>query len=259
MITIEGNIGTGKTTVAKSIASYMPDTELFQAPDPDHNPHWDAFQQKPKDHALAMQLWFLRERLRVYAAALEHMREKRESVILDFSVWSDQIFARAHYERGYMTDAEFEEYSVLWRAINSMRLPAPHLSIVLHVKSHIRIGRLETSETRAKYVQRASRDDYETHLTRLDELYRQTWLRDQPHVFTPKWLADQRVAPSADGLSAAPSHLILVRDWSQDLSQIKPTAIRDAVMCSEPTDIDTWIAPWLVKGAQERVAALLKV
>ena len=91
LVTIEGNVGTGKTTIARKIASYMPDTAFFPAPDPESNPHWAAFQEQPSQNALAMQLWFLRERLRVYVAALSHLQQQRESVILDFSIWSDHV------------------------------------------------------------------------------------------------------------------------------------------------------------------------
>ena len=45
MVTIEGNIGTGKTTIAKRMARHMPDTSFFPAPEPAANPHWRAFEQ----------------------------------------------------------------------------------------------------------------------------------------------------------------------------------------------------------------------
>lgn len=265
LVTIEGNIGTGKTTIAKKIANFMPDTQFFPAPEPEANPHWAAFQSAPKEHALAMQLWFLRERLRVYVAALQHMQHRRESAILDFSIWSDIIFATSHFERGYMSEAEYEQYREVWRKIlTDLKLPPPHLSIVLHVKPEIAMQRCEMSSTRSKYVRRESRDGYagplatkgETYLARLDELYRQVWLRDLPHVFTPKWLSEERVAPSSGGLPAAPSLMILVRDWSQDLAQLKPSAICDAVMCTEPADVDAWLAPWLAKGNPSHAALL---
>ena len=106
MVTIEGNIGTGKTTIAKRMARHMPDTAFFPAPEPAANPHWSAFEANPAAHALPMQLWFLRERLRVYVAALAHMERTRESVLLDFSVWSDLIFTQAHFEQGHLTSDE---------------------------------------------------------------------------------------------------------------------------------------------------------
>lgn len=259
LVTIEGNIGSGKTTIARKIASFMPDTQCFLAPEPDSNPHWANFQSQPEKHALQSQLWFLRERLRVYIAALQHMQQHRESVILDFSIWSDHIFATSHYERGYMTAAEYAEYqAVSRRMLNELNLPPPHLSIVLHVKPEIALQRCETSETRSKYVKRESREEYagplatnrESYLSRLDELYRQVWLRDLPRVFTPKWLTAERVPPNAEGLPAAPALMILVRDWSQDLEKLNSKAICDAVMCTEPTDLDEWLAPWLAKGNQ---------
>lgn len=132
MVTIEGNIGAGKTTVARHITSYMPDTKFFPAPGRRNNPHWPAFHENPKAHGFRMQTWFLLERLRVYMEALRHMDQARESVVLDFSFLSDEIFATAHYEHGYMTHAEFEMYKELTHSIFALNLPPPHLTIVLH-------------------------------------------------------------------------------------------------------------------------------
>ena len=141
MVTIEGNIGAGKTTVARHITSYMPDTKFFPAPGRSKNPHWQAFHENPQAHGFVMQTWFLRERLRVYIEALHHMDQARESVVLDFSVFSDEIFATAHYEHGYMTDTEFETYKELTRSIFALKLPPPHLTIVLHADPKVCLER----------------------------------------------------------------------------------------------------------------------
>ena len=86
-----------------------------------------------------------------------------------------------------------------------------------------------------------------------------TDLRDLDRVHTPKWLQAKRVAPDAPGLAAAPSLMILVRDWS-DLSKVKPTEIGDAVMCTDPArgGLEAWIAPFRASGVAERLAALLE-
>jgi len=57
LVTVEGNIGCGKSTIARHAANYMPNTRFFPAPDPQANPHWKAFQAEPAKHALAMQIW----------------------------------------------------------------------------------------------------------------------------------------------------------------------------------------------------------
>ena len=79
LVTIEGNIGTGKTTIASHVAKYMPAMKFFAAPEPEDNPHYAAFLASPHEHALALQSWFLRERCRVYLAAVHHIEATRES------------------------------------------------------------------------------------------------------------------------------------------------------------------------------------
>ena len=55
----------------------MPDTRFFPAPEPEANPYWKLFQENPKEHALAMQCWFVRERLRVCEPAWDANRGLR--------------------------------------------------------------------------------------------------------------------------------------------------------------------------------------
>ena len=248
MVTIEGNIGAGKTTVARHISKYMPDTKFFPAPGRSKNPYWDAFHENPKANAFAMQSWFLRERLRVYVSALRHMDTAGESVVLDFSLFSDEIFATAHFENGYMTKAEFEQYQELTRSIFALGLPPPHLTIMLLAAPSICLERSAGLERPALN---------EAYLRRLDELHRQRYLRDLPSVFTPPSMNCERVPATAPGLAAAPSLLTLVRNWS-DLSTVKPTAIADAVMCTDPTDLDGYMEPFRAEHMDTRIAALLQ-
>ena len=141
LVTIEGNIGTGKSTLANHVAQYMPTMRFFASPEHEENPHWAAFAANPAKHALTMQCWLLRARLHVYLRALRHMEEARESVILDFSIWSDLIFATKHHEDGNLTAAEFERYQQLAREIYALELPPPHLSIVLQATPEICLQR----------------------------------------------------------------------------------------------------------------------
>lgn len=240
LVTIEGNMGTGKTTIARKVASYMPDTQFFAAPDVEQNPYWEAYLKEPKKYALPLQMWFLRERLRVYVAALRHMDTTGESVILDFSLFSDVIFAIMHHAQGYLTDTQLLVYQELFNRIGELELPPPHLSILLQANPTICLQRMETNPTREKQ-RRMSKDAIgEDYIARVDELYQHRWLHDTERVYTPTWMRAKRVAPDEARLPCAPSRLILVRDWS-DLSNVKPMAIADAVYCTEPSDVHTWL------------------
>lgn len=195
-----------------------------------------------------MQCWFLRERLRVYLAALHHMEEMKESVVLDFSLWSDEIFATSHFECGYMTEQEFATYQALSKQIFALQLPPPHLTIVLHANPEVCLQR-------SVGIERPALSEH--YLRRLEELHQQRYLRDLDTVFVPRWLHHQKVAKDAPGLAAAPSLMTLVRDWS-DLSNVKPTAIADAVMCTDPVDLGRWIAPFYSDGNEECIRQVLQ-
>jgi deoxyguanosine kinase len=250
LVTIEGNIGSGKTTIARHIASKMPDTLFFPAPGRSSNPHWEAFHNSPKEHAAKAQTWFLLERLRVYTTALRHMKQTGQSAILDFSLWSDEAFAVSHYENGFMTAEELLTYQKLTRAIFSLKLPPPHLTIVLYAAPEVCLQRSQGFESKRP---EGNAEDY---LRRLEELLRERYVRDLDSVFTPRWLKTQRVAVGAPGLAPAPSLMTLVRDWS-DLTKVKPTAIVDAIMCTEPIDFDAWYRAF-EDGTAERAAALVE-
>ena len=45
LVTIEGNIGTGKSTLANHVAQYMPSMTFFAAPEPEDHPHWQPASQ----------------------------------------------------------------------------------------------------------------------------------------------------------------------------------------------------------------------
>ena len=256
LVTIEGNIGTGKSTLANHVAQYMPSMTFFAAPEPEDNPHWQAFLAEPSSHALALQTWFLRERLRVYIRALRHLEQTKESVILDFSIWSDLIFAAKHREDGYLSDAEYSSYQELARSIHALNLPPPHLSIVLLAGPDICLERCKSNRKRKTSKPQLS------HLQRLDELYEERWLRDLDKSYKLRWLHGQRssrgcVGEDKGGLPSAPSLLVLVRDWS-DLSNTKPSAIADAIMCTPPVPTEEWLSRFNAAGNEERVRVLLE-
>ena len=89
----------------------------------------------------------------------------------------------------------------------------------------------------------------------MDALYQQRWLRDLDHVYTPqRWLQSKRVGGKDPGLPAAPSLLILARDWNV-LEHVRPTAIADAVYCTEPCDFEAWVAPFRASDAEALATA----
>ena len=291
MVTIEGNVGAGKSTIALHISKSMPDCKYMPAPTRDANPYWKPFQADPKGNALAMQRWFLKERLRVYVKALEHMQSTGESVILDFSIWSDLIFAVHHHDQQLMTTDELGEYMSAYKAIESLGLPPPHLTIVLHANPSVCLERFEASGSlhspQSRTPRQWSKDEASAYLEQINTLLKQRWLRDIDSVVTPKWIAAERVPADAPGIPAAPSKEVLVRDWS-DLSKVSVKVntssaslphpnlsvlhaeykihvltfgsvfqvLVDAIFCTNPSDFRSWLAPFLENA--DRVRALIQ-
>ena len=189
------------------------------------------------------------------------MEMTHESVILDFSLWSDVIFAYNHHDNGYLTDDQLEQYLLVSREILGLRLPPPHLSILLQTSPGICAQRAQASATRSaqRRMSQESHDSSaflgEAYMRAVDELYQHRWLHAIDRVCSPK-MAERRIAPSKARLPAAPSLLILVRDWSNPDS-IKPTQIADVMYCTEPTNLDAWLGPFASGGQAARVQAVL--
>ena len=82
MLVIEGNIGVGKTTLARALAEqlgYKPFLEPAL-----ENPFLERFYADPHKYALKLQLWIFRQRYQTFLQAVKHMRAtgKHQSSIL---------------------------------------------------------------------------------------------------------------------------------------------------------------------------------
>lgn len=88
-IVIEGNIGVGKTTLARLLAeNYKADllSESFTK-----NPFLEAFYKDPKTHSLAVENFFLKDR---FKNDIVFWKEKHNTVVADFSLYKSIVFAR---------------------------------------------------------------------------------------------------------------------------------------------------------------------
>ncbi len=123
-ITIEGNIGAGKTSLAKMLAKdFNGKLILEQFAD---NPFLPQFYKSPKQYAFPLELFFLAERF-------QQLNDEAASPDLFNSlVVTDYLFAKSHLFAGI--NLEEEEMKLFKRLAMIMQstLPEPELLVYLH-------------------------------------------------------------------------------------------------------------------------------
>jgi deoxyguanosine kinase len=122
-ITIEGNIGSGKTSLATMLAKDFNATlVLEQFAD---NPFLPSFYAEPKRYAFALELFFMAERF-------QQMKENTGASLFSSLTISDYLFIKSLlFARITLTEEEFKLYQRLFNIIYS-NLPEPELLVYLH-------------------------------------------------------------------------------------------------------------------------------
>jgi deoxyguanosine kinase len=123
-IAIEGNIGAGKTTLAKRLASdYNSRLILEQFAE---NPFLPKFYENPEKHAFPLELSFLAERYQQLKNELGNHDLFKPNIVSDYFFLKSLIFAQAN-----LGNDEFGLYSKLFHIINGS-LPKPDLFVYLY-------------------------------------------------------------------------------------------------------------------------------
>ncbi len=123
-IAIEGNIGAGKTTLAKKIAEdFNARLILEQFAE---NPFLPKFYAEPEKHAFPLELSFLAERYQQLKTELGSQDLFKSGIISDYFFLKSLIFAQAN-----LGADEFGLYSKLFHIINDS-LPKPDLFVYLY-------------------------------------------------------------------------------------------------------------------------------
>lgn len=123
-VVIEGNIGSGKTSLATLLAErWNARLILEQFSD---NPFLPKFYENPDRHAFALELSFLAERYNQNRNELNWPDLFRPCVIADYAFAKSLIFAGIN-----LPEDEFELYRSLFHIIHG-RLPKPDLIVFLH-------------------------------------------------------------------------------------------------------------------------------
>jgi deoxyadenosine/deoxycytidine kinase len=127
VITIAGTVGVGKSTMTNALADALNFRTSFEKVDT--NPYLDKFYQDFARWSFHLQIYFLAERFKEQ----KRMFEYGGGFIQDRSIYEDTgIFAKMHYEKGTMSEVDYETYTSLFDAmVMSPYFPAPDLLIYL--------------------------------------------------------------------------------------------------------------------------------
>lgn len=152
-LTIEGNIGAGKTTLANILAKkYNARLVLEEFAD---NPFLARFYENPGQYAFPVELFFMAERYK-QLKELVHTRELFQTVtISDYLFSKSLLFAKIN-----LPEEEYRLYQKLFDIIHS-QLVQPDLLLFLHVP----VGRLqENIRKRNRPYEQSIPDDYLLHI-----------------------------------------------------------------------------------------------
>lgn len=155
-VVVEGPIGSGKTTLARRLATHLGAATLFE--DPDANPFLPGFYQDPARHALPTQLFFLFQRSN-QVRDLAQSDLFRGITVADFMLEKDPLFARLN-----LNDDELALYRQIYDHLKP-QAPQPDLVIYLQAGTETLIERVRR---RATTYERTIPDDY---LLRLADAY----------------------------------------------------------------------------------------
>ncbi len=128
-IAIAGNIGSGKTTLTKLLASHYGWTPHFEPVD--FNPYLDDFYKDMSRWSFNLQIYFLNKRFK----DVVEIAKSNDTIIQDRTIFEDaRIFAPNLHAQGYMRDRDFETYTDLFDLMLSLvKLP----DLMIYIRSSI--------------------------------------------------------------------------------------------------------------------------
>lgn len=148
-ITIEGNIGVGKTTLATQLGKYYNARLLLEAFA--DNPFLPKFYKKPKQYAFPLELFFMAERYKQLQEILVQKSMFQQITISDYLFSKSLLFAKVT-----LAEDEFKLYQRLFDIIQQ-NLVYPQILIYLHAP--VRKLQENIKKRQREYEQNIS-DDY---------------------------------------------------------------------------------------------------
>ena len=118
-IAIAGNIGAGKTTLTKMLAKYYGWEPRFESVS--FNPYLEDYYADIKRWAFCLETYFLKERFKDMLA----VQKAGHTIVQDRSIFEGvYVFVRNNYERGDLSERDFETFMELFDLMKSqMKMP----------------------------------------------------------------------------------------------------------------------------------------
>lgn len=123
-ICIEGNIGTGKTELAKMITKDFGKKLVLE--EFDDNPFLPKFYKQPKTYAFPLEMSFLASRFNQFKKEISQADMFQNGWVSDYIFFKCLIFSKIN-----LNDDEYELYTKMFEIIN-VQLPKPDLLVYLH-------------------------------------------------------------------------------------------------------------------------------
>src|SRR5687768_7593260 len=118
-IAIEGNIGAGKTTLAKQIAAHLNYKNVLE--NFEDNPFLAKFYEDPKKHVFPMELAFMTERSNQLKKEFGLQDASKNPVVSDYFIHKSLVFAQNNLNK-----KEYELFAKIFKTM-SQSLPYPDL------------------------------------------------------------------------------------------------------------------------------------
>lgn len=117
VIQIEGNIASGKSTLAKELKKLFQQShdskQLVCFDEPVCNPFLAAFYKDPKKYGFAFQAYMLTTRLYQMNESNRQAQQEEKTCVLDRGAVGDTVFASLNHELGSLSDEEFDIYKAI--------------------------------------------------------------------------------------------------------------------------------------------------
>jgi len=156
-ISIEGNIGSGKTSLVEKLCFDYPSTKILEQFE--DNPFLPLFYQNPERYAFTVELFFLTERYKQLQNEIVAPDMFVQHIISDFAFVKSLLFARKNLEK-----EEYKLFQMLYSVL-SKTFPNPDILVYLHRDVDIVIANIK--ERSRSYEQNIQAD----YLKRIQDSY----------------------------------------------------------------------------------------